>query len=152
LCTSPGVVRGRIIWISSVQGLVGIPNRSSYAASKFAVQGYCEALRAELYPDGIVVHTVSPGYIRTNLSKSALAGSASTTHGVMDATTAAGALPDKVAAGILDRVAAGHMDFTIAAGFSARAAIWMRLLCPGVLRRLLVKRYQKSLLEKEKAD
>jgi short-subunit dehydrogenase len=152
LSTSPGVVRGRIVWISSVQGLVGIPNRSSYAASKFAVQGYCEALRAELYADGIVVHTVSPGYIRTNLSRSALAGSASTTHGVMDATTAAGALPDEVAAGILDRVAAGHVDFTIAAGFSARAAIWMRLLCPGVLRRLLVKRYQKSLVEKEKAE
>jgi short-subunit dehydrogenase len=152
LSTLPGVVRGRIVWISSVQGLVGIPNRSSYAASKFAVQGYCEALRAELYADGIVVHTVSPGYIRTNLSRSALAGSASTTHGVMDATTAAGALPDEVAAGILDRVAAGHVDFTIAAGFSARLAIWMRLLCPGVLRRLLVKRYQKSLVEKEKAE
>ncbi|GAX18676.1 hypothetical protein FisN_10Hh111 [Fistulifera solaris] len=41
----------RIIWISSVQGLMGLPNRSSYAASKFAVQGYCESIRAELAVD-----------------------------------------------------------------------------------------------------
>ena len=39
---------GNIAFISSIQGLLGIPFRTSYAASKFAVQGYCEALRAEL--------------------------------------------------------------------------------------------------------
>jgi dehydrogenase/reductase SDR family protein 7B len=80
----PGMVAqldgGRLIWISSVQGLVGIPDRSSYAASKFAVQGYTESIRAELKSSGIAVHTVSPGYIRTNLSNSALTGDG-TAHG-----------------------------------------------------------------------
>ena len=141
---------GRIIWISSVQGLMGIPNRTSYAASKFAVQGYCEALRAELATSGVTVHTVSPGYIRTNLSQSALTGDG-TTHGVLDETTAQGADPDQVAAAVLDRVVAGENDFTIAAGFTAKLAIWMRLLCPGILQNMLVKRYEKS-LAKEKED
>jgi dehydrogenase/reductase SDR family member 7B len=146
-----GMTKGRIIWISSVQGRVGIPNRSSYAASKFAVQGYCESIRAELATSHITVHTVSPGYIRTNLSVSALTGTAGVTHGQMDETTAAGEDPETVAAKILDKVAAGETDFTVAAGFSAVAAIWMRLLCPGILQKMLVKRYEKT-VAKEKGD
>lgn len=149
--TQKGVV-GRIIWISSVQGLVGIPNRSSYAASKFAVQGYCESIRSELCKSRVTVHCVSPGYIRTNLSVSALTGNGVTTYGVMDETTAKGADPDQVAATLLNNIVKGQTDFTVAAGFSAVAAIWMRLLCPGVLQNLLVKRYEKSILSKEKAD
>ena len=140
---------GRIVWISSVQGLVGIPNRTSYAASKFAVQGYTESLRAELHSSGITVHTVSPGYIRTNLSRSALTGDG-TAHGQLDATTAQGAEPSEVAHELLERcLAQNQVDFTIAAPFSATVAIWLRLLCPGLLRSKLVKRYEKSLKEKK---
>jgi dehydrogenase/reductase SDR family protein 7B len=141
---------GRIIWISSVQGLVGIPSRTSYAASKFAVQGYCESLRAEVASSGVSVHCVSPGYIRTNLSKSALQGDGSK-YGIMDTTTAAGADPIEVAVTILDKAAAGNGDFCVAAPPSALAAIWMRLLCPGLLQSLLVKRYEKS-QTKEKSE
>jgi dehydrogenase/reductase SDR family protein 7B len=151
----PGMVAsgngGKIIWISSVQGLVGIPSRTSYAASKFAVQGYCEALRAEVADKGITVHCISPGYIRTNLSKSALTGDG-TAHGQMDKTTANGAEPNEVAVTILDKVAKGNIDFIVAATTSAKAAIWMRLLCPGILQKLLVKRFKKSEQEKEKID
>lgn len=135
--------KGWIIWISSVQGLVGIPLRSSYAASKFAVQGYCESIRSELMTSGISVHCVSPGYIRTNLSQSALQGDG-TTYGRMDTTTEQGADPQDVARIILDKVMAGQTDFAVAATPSALAAIWLRLLCPSLLRYLLVQRYEKS--------
>lgn len=149
----PGMVSqqsGKVIWISSVQGLVGIPNRSSYAASKFAVQGYTESIRGELKSSGVTVHTVSPGYIRTNLSNSAITGDG-TAYGKTDATTAAGADPTHVAVEILDRiVSGGEEDFTIAATFSAVAAVYLRTLCPGLLRGLLVKRFEKS--KKEKSD
>ena len=144
--------RRMILWISSVQGLLAIPNRSSYAASKFAVQGYCEAIRAELAPSGISVHTVSPGYIRTNLSRSALTGDGST-YGVLDATTEQGADPDVLAAAILDRVVSrGETDFTIAAGLSATIGRWIRFLFPSLWQYLMVKRYEKSLLGKEKEE
>lgn len=138
---------GQIIWISSVQGLVGIPNRSSYAASKFAVQGYCESIRAELASSGVSVHTISPGYIRTNLSKSAITGDGGN-HGKMDETTAAGADPYDVAVQVLESCSANQAELVVAAGTSAKAAIWMRLLCPRMLQRLLVKRYEKSQKEK----
>lgn len=88
----PGMVgrnSGAILWISSVQGLFGLPERTSYAASKFAVQGYCEGLRCELASSGVDVHVASPGYIRTNLSRSAITGDG-TPHGKLDSTTANG--------------------------------------------------------------
>jgi len=47
---------------------VGISNRTSNAASKFVVQGYCQALRADLASRGVNVHIASPGYIGTYLS------------------------------------------------------------------------------------
>lgn len=143
---------GRVIWISSVQGLVGIPNRSSYAASKFAVQGYTESMRAELVSAGVTVHTVSPGYIRTNLSNSALTGDGSA-YGRTDATTEAGAAPADVAVQLLDRiVTGGEQDFTIAATTSAVAAVYLRTLCPALLRWILVRRFAKEQARKEKSD
>lgn len=149
----PGMVNsprgGKIIWISSVQGLMGIPSRTSYAASKFAVQGYCEAMRAELATSGVSVHCVSPGYIRTNLSMSAVTGDGSA-HGTMDETTANGADPSDVAVEILDSaVAKGKADFVVAATASAKVAIWLRLLFPQVLQNLLVKRFEKAKKKKE---
>mmetsp|Transcript_7503 Transcript_7503/g.10917 ORF Transcript_7503/g.10917 Transcript_7503/m.10917 type:complete len:349 (+) Transcript_7503:65-1111(+) len=142
----PGMVEkgdGSVIWVSSVQGLVGIPSRTSYAASKFAVQGYCEALRAELASSGVTVHVASPGYIRTNLSKSAIRGDGSK-HGQMDETTANGADPNDVAVTILDSSADGMADFVVASSFSAKAAIWLRLLAPSFLNKMLVKRFDKE--------
>jgi short-subunit dehydrogenase len=58
-----------ILNISSIAGKRGIPARSEYSASKFAVQGFSEALRAELSKDGIDVLVVNPGLTRTNFSR-----------------------------------------------------------------------------------
>src|SRR5207302_9909040 len=58
-----------ILNVSSIAGKRGIPARSEYSASKFAVQGFSEALRAELAKDGIDVLVVNPGLTQTNFSK-----------------------------------------------------------------------------------
>jgi 3-dehydrosphinganine reductase len=52
--------RGRIVLISSGAGLVGLYGYTAYAASKFALRGLAEALRAELRPDGVAVSIVYP--------------------------------------------------------------------------------------------
>ncbi len=57
-----------IVNISSIAGKRGIPARSEYSASKFAVQGFSEALRAELAKDGVDVLVVCPGLTQTNFS------------------------------------------------------------------------------------
>jgi short-subunit dehydrogenase len=64
--------RPAIVNISSIAGKRGIPARSDYSASKFAVQGFSEALRAELAKDGIDVLVVCPGLTQTNFSKNML--------------------------------------------------------------------------------
>ncbi len=64
--------RPAIVNISSIAGKRGISARSEYSASKFAVQGFSEALRAELDKDGIDVLVVCPGLTQTNFSKNML--------------------------------------------------------------------------------
>jgi NAD(P)-dependent dehydrogenase (short-subunit alcohol dehydrogenase family) len=56
---------GRIVNISSIGGKVAVPHLASYCASKFALTGFSDALRAELARDNIHVTTVAPGMMRT---------------------------------------------------------------------------------------
>ncbi|HZT76331.1 MAG TPA: SDR family oxidoreductase [Vicinamibacterales bacterium] len=56
---------GRIVNISSIGGRVGVPHLAPYCASKFALTGVSDALRAELADDRITVTTVLPGLMRT---------------------------------------------------------------------------------------
>jgi dehydrogenase/reductase SDR family member 7B len=142
---------GKLIWISSIQGKLGTPYRTSYAASKFAVQGYCEALRSELATSNVDVHVVSPGYIRTNLSLSAIQGDG-TAYSKMDSTTANGADADEVACTILTSVAKGQTDFVVAATFSAKVGLWLRFLAPNFLESMLVKRFEKGQIESKKTE
>jgi short-subunit dehydrogenase len=57
--------RGRIVAVSSLAGLVGVPGRTAYSASKFALSGFFEALRAELKTAGVSVTTAYPGVVAT---------------------------------------------------------------------------------------
>lgn len=63
--------RGRILMMSSVSGLVTAPTQGAYSASKHAVEAISNALRLELYPFGIDVVLIEPGYIITGIQKTA---------------------------------------------------------------------------------
>lgn len=64
--------KGHFVTITSVTGLFGTPYRSGYAASKHALHGFFDSLRAEHDKDNIKVSLICPGFIRTGLSQSAL--------------------------------------------------------------------------------
>ena len=66
---------GHIVSISSVVGKFGTPYRSSYCASKHALHGYMDSLRAEIWNSGIVVTLICPGFVRTNAPVHALTAS-----------------------------------------------------------------------------
>jgi short-subunit dehydrogenase len=57
--------KGHIVAVSSLAGLVGVPGRTAYSATKFAVTGFFEALRAELKSAGVSVTTAFPGVVAT---------------------------------------------------------------------------------------
>ena len=63
---------GRIVNISSIGGKVVSPHMLAYCASKFALTGLSEGMRAELAKDGIAVTTVCPGFIRTGVQDHAI--------------------------------------------------------------------------------
>ncbi|OAT22111.1 putative NAD(P)-dependent oxidoreductase [Buttiauxella noackiae ATCC 51607] len=60
---------GRIVMTSSVMGLVATPGRGAYAASKYALEAWSDALRMELHHSGIKVSLIEPGPIRTQFSQ-----------------------------------------------------------------------------------
>ena len=62
---------GRILMMSSLAGLVTPPTQGAYSSSKHALEGLSNALRMELYPFGIDVVLIEPGYIITGLQKAA---------------------------------------------------------------------------------
>jgi short-subunit dehydrogenase len=69
-----------------------VPKRGAYAASKHAVAGFFDALRAEVSRDGVAVTVVYPGYVRTNASFNALEGDG-TPHNKWDKEIAGGMSP-----------------------------------------------------------
>ena len=64
--------QGRIVNISSIGGKISVPHLVPYSASKFALVGLSEGLRAELQKDGVVVTTVCPGLMRTGSPRNAI--------------------------------------------------------------------------------
>ena len=63
---------GHIVPISSLIGKFGSPYRSGYAASKHALHGYYDSLRAEMWKKGVLVTIATPGFVKTNVSLNAL--------------------------------------------------------------------------------
>ena len=63
---------GTVAAVSSIAGYRGLPGRSGYSASKFALQGWMEALRTELLESGVNIMWVCPGYTRSNIRQVAL--------------------------------------------------------------------------------
>ncbi len=125
---------GTIVPISSVIGYVGIPTRTAYAASKHALHGFFEALRAETAKEGIRVTMVVPGYIRTNVSQNALKADGSR-YGVMDETHVKAMRPELAAVKIVDAVERGAAEVRV--GGKETYAILLRRLLPGLVRRVL---------------
>ncbi len=72
--------KGTIVGVSSIAGYRGLPGRSGYSASKFAVQGWLESIKTELMGDGVHVMWVCPGFTTSNIRSAALNKNA-TSHG-----------------------------------------------------------------------
>ncbi len=127
---------GTIVPISSVIGYVGIPTRSAYAASKHALHGFFEALRAETAGRGIRITIVVPGYVRTKVSENALRGDG-TRYGKLDDTHAKAMLPERAARKIIDAVARGKDEVRV--GGKEIWAVLLRRYLPGLTRRVLAR-------------
>nr|CAH7758701.1 unnamed protein product [Callosobruchus chinensis] len=134
---------GHIVFVSSVQGLFALPERSAYSASKHAMQAFADSLRAESSSYNISVTVVSPGYIKTNLSMNALTGSG-TSHGQMDATTEQGYKPEYVAKKIVKAVVEKTNEIVVST-MTPKLALFLRKYLPSVYFSVMAHRAKKSL-------
>jgi short-subunit dehydrogenase len=125
---------GQIVPISSVVGYVGTPFRSTYAASKHALHGFFDSLRAEVAKDGIDVTIVCPGYIRTNVSRNALTADGSA-FGKMDHTHERAMLPEQCAQRIVDAVAKRKEEIVV--GGKETWAVPLKRFAPRIVSRIV---------------
>lgn len=123
----------QIVVVSSIVGRVGSPYRSGYAASKHALHGFFDSLRAEL-PTTVTVTIVCPGFVKTSISMHSLTADGSPLR-QMDRAQAtamsAEAFADKALRAILAR------KREVAIGGREAWAVWLHRLTPGVLSYLL---------------
>ncbi|XP_046964952.1 dehydrogenase/reductase SDR family protein 7-like [Vanessa cardui] len=133
---------GHIVFISSVQGLIAIPDRSAYAASKHALQAFGDCLRSEMHQHNIDVSVVSPGYVKTAVSLNALTGSGES-HGVMDSSTAAGFSAEYVAMKIVDLLVNKDKELIISQ-FLPNLAITIRHSMPFLYFWIMARRANKT--------
>ena len=125
---------GHVVVISSVMGYVGTPGRSTYAASKHALHGYFDSLRAEVWPAGLKVTLVCPGYVQTHVSDNALDAHGEK-HGRTDATHVRGITAERCAAATLRAIAREKEEISVG-GFETWAIALKRFL-PRVYSRVV---------------
>ena len=95
--------KGSVVGISSVAGYKGLPTRSGYSASKFALEGFLETLRIENLKTGLHVLIARPGFTATNI-RNTMVDAQGKAQGVSHKDEAESLSPEKVAIGIFNAV------------------------------------------------
>jgi NADP-dependent 3-hydroxy acid dehydrogenase YdfG len=128
---------GQFVVTSSVAGKLGIKQRSGYCASKHALHGFFDSLRAEVTAAGLRVALICPGYIRTPISSSAL-NATGQAYGKSDQAQEQGMPANELARRMLRAVAAGREEVNI--GGKEIFGIYLKRFFPALLSRILRNR------------
>ncbi len=129
--------QGHIVTVSSVTGLYGTPYRSAYAASKHALHGFFDSLRAELHDKNIAVTLVCPGFVRTQITLNALTGDGSPLN-MMDKGTSSG-LDVNVFAQKMIKAVSCKKNRVVIAGGKEKFGVYMKRFFPSLFDKLIVK-------------
>lgn len=122
--------RGRILTVSSVAGLTGVPLRSGYGAAKHALTGFLDTLRIEIDGSGVTVTTIYPGFVSTG-SQARNLGPDGKMLGRMPVKPAGGIDAAMCARMLLHAGAARRRD--VVPGWRARVGLALRPFFPGLI-------------------
>lgn len=128
---------GQFVVTTSIVGKIGTPLRSSYAASKHALHGFYDSLRAENHKNNIAVTLVCPGFVNTNVSLNALTGDG-TAQNKMDAATQNGIEPSRFAKLMAKAIYAKKEEAYIA-GAKEKLGIYAKRFFPKLLSVMIRK-------------
>ena len=129
--------QGHIVVVTSVVGKLGTPLRSSYAASKHALHGFFDSLRAEVHQHHIDVTLVCPGYVNTAISLNALTADGSPQNR-MDNKTAKGLDPSYFAKKMLSAIRRRKQEVVIG-GFLEKLSVYVKRFFPKALSAMIRK-------------
>jgi NAD(P)-dependent dehydrogenase (short-subunit alcohol dehydrogenase family) len=133
--------RGSIVILSSVAGFAPLLGRTGYCASKHALHGYANTLRAELREDGVQVLIVSPTFVASDFARRGLAGDGSLLP--RERGTSGRLLAPAEVAAAIQRGIRTRKDFLILGG-TGRLAWWMWTLLPRVYERMMRRRFERD--------
>ncbi|NJL75394.1 MAG: SDR family oxidoreductase [Saprospiraceae bacterium] len=125
---------GQIVVISSLVGKIGSPLRSTYAASKHALHGFFDSLRAEVVRDQIHITMICPGYIHTNVSKNALTANGMPQN-TTDSRTASGLSPESFAKRAVKAIQKQRQEVSI--GQSETLVLYVKRFFPSLVNKIL---------------
>lgn len=127
----------QIVVITSVMGKIGTPYRSAYAASKHALHGFFNSLRAELFDKNVAVTIISPGFVQTQISVNALTSDGSTQNS-MDAGNANGLTPTQFAKKAVRAIENKKREIVISK-FKEKFGVFMYKFFPNLFAVLITK-------------
>ncbi len=119
---------GHLVVTSSVAGKIGASRRTGYCAAKHAMMGFFDALRAENAYRGLRVTTITPGFIRTDVSVNALKGDGSE-FGTTDDNIANGMDVTRCAEVIMKGFRKGNPEIAVGEGIEMKA-LWLKRFFP----------------------
>lgn len=128
---------GHIVSIASIAGKFGVPFRTGYSSSKFALTGFYEALRAENINNKLKITLVYPGFIKTNISENAYSGDGSK-HGKVDPGIEEGIDSRVCAKKIISAIENGKLEIVIARP-KEKFAIFLHKYIPRLFANLIPK-------------
>jgi short-subunit dehydrogenase len=133
--------KGTIVGVSSIAGYRGLPGRAAYSASKFALQGWLEAIRTELLHTGVHVMWVCPGFTASNIRNAALneKGEAQGESPLDEAS-----LMTAEACSLEIVKAIENRKRTLVLTFNGKRTIFMNKLFPGLTDKLVYKFFFKN--------
>lgn len=133
--------KGSIIGISSVAGVHGMPCRTGYSASKYALEGFLGTIRVELLKKGVHVMVVVPGFISTNVRKAALVADGSAqAESPRDENKMMS--PEELARRIIRGVEKSKRKF--ATSWEGRYTPFVNLILPGLVDKLYYKHMKQE--------
>ena len=133
--------RGLLVGVSSLAGKVGVPGRTAYSPSKFAMAGFFEALRTELVGTGVDVTMIFPGVVATETRRRGYGadGKAARQSGLDER----GAMPvDTCARLMIDAMASRKRELVMTA--RGKIGLWLKLIAPGMVDRMAIAALAKQ--------
>ena len=125
--------KGTIVGVSSIAGYRGLPGRSGYSASKFALQGWLESIRTELMDEGVHVMWVCPGFTTSNIRVVALDKDAKS-HGETPMDEGKMMSADEAAERILRAIR--KKKRTLVMTFTGKRTVFLQKFFPGLADKL----------------